>query len=73
MKVNYKGFEINVEREKALGGWDSTYYQVMEIETGFFLVDSFSDSTDTIREWVKDLKKVVDGYLENPEEWEDNY
>ncbi|WP_137743315.1 hypothetical protein [Robertmurraya siralis] len=71
MKVDYKGFEINVEREKALGGWDSTYYTVMEKKNGFFLVDSFSDSNDTVREWIKDLKKRVDEYLENLEEWED--
>jgi len=33
MKVNYKGFEINAEREKALGGWDNLYFYVMrEIE-----------------------------------------
>lgn len=71
MKVDYKGFEINVEREKALGGWDSTYYYAMEKETGFMLVDSFSDSTDTVREWIKDLKRNVDDYLENPEQWEE--
>lgn len=71
MKVDYKGFEINVEREKALGGWDTTYYTVMEKETGYFLIDDFSEATDPIREYVKDLKKRVDEYLENPEEWED--
>jgi deoxyribodipyrimidine photolyase len=44
----------------------------MEKETGYFLKDSFSDSTDTVREWIKDLKKVVDRYIENPEEWEED-
>ena len=34
MKINYKGFEINVEREKSLGGWDATYYYVMEKDSG---------------------------------------
>ncbi len=72
MKVNYKGFEINVERERSMGGWDSTYYYVMEKETGYFLKDSFSESTDTVREWIKDLKRVVDAYIENPEEWEED-
>jgi hypothetical protein len=72
LKVDYKGFEISVERERSLGGWDSTYYSVMEKETGYFLKDSFSDSTDTVREWIKDLKKVVDRYIENPEEWEED-
>jgi hypothetical protein len=71
MKVDYKGFEINVEREKSLGGWDSTYYYVMEKKTGFFLMDSFSDSTDTVREWIKDLKANVDDYLLHPENWID--
>lgn len=71
MKTKYKGFEINVEREKSLGGWDSTYYYVMNEESGLMIIDSFSDSTDTVREWIKDLKRIVDDYLEDPDKWEE--
>lgn len=70
MKTIYKGFEINVEREKSLGGWDALYYYVMDLKTGYMLIDSFSDSDDTVREQIKYLKEVVDRYLENPKDWE---
>lgn len=70
MKVNYKGFEINVKREKSLGGWNMLYYYVMEKDSGFMLIDNFSDSDETVRDQIKYLKEVVDRYLENPEDWE---
>lgn len=69
MKVNYKGFEINVKREKSLGGWNMLYYYVMKKDSGFMLIDNFSDSDETVRDQIKYLKEAVDRYLENPENW----
>lgn len=73
MKVNYKGFEITAEREKALGGWDSTYFTVVRKSDDWFMIDSFTEATDPIKEIINDLKASVDEYLENPEEWEEDY
>jgi hypothetical protein len=39
----------------------------LEIDSGF------STSEDTVREYIKDLKKVVDDYIENPDEYIDEY
>ena len=71
MKINYKGFEINVKRGKSLGGWDNIYYYIMRISDGWFLCDSFSESEDKIRDFTNDLKNIVDDYLENPSDYED--
>ena len=71
MKINYKGFEINVKREKALGGWDNIYYYIMRIDDGWFLRDTFSTGEDNLREFAYSLKDIVDDYLENPSDYED--
>lgn len=65
VKAIYKGFEINVERSGIL------YFTVMELDTHWPLVDSFEDSSETIREKIKQLKEVVDDYLENPSDYID--
>ncbi|MCY8549449.1 hypothetical protein MOD25_05965 [Bacillus haynesii] len=70
MKVNYRGFEIEAKREKALGGWDSIYYTVMHEDDGWFLEDNFYECEDVIEDFVNDLKKLVDDYLENPSDYE---
>lgn len=71
MKADYKGFEINVEREKCLGGWSMLYYTVMRKSDGYFLIDSFEDSEERVRDQVSFLKGVVDRYLIDPSEFED--
>ena len=69
MKSNYKGFEINVRREKCLGGWDLLYYDIFRILDGYHLVGSFEDSAETAREKVKQCKDIVDDYLQNPKNY----
>lgn len=71
MKTVYKGFEVEVKREKCLAGYPMLYFTVMRQSDGWYMIDSFSDSEDTVREMIADLKKSVDDYLENPEDWED--
>lgn len=71
MKINYKGFEINVTREKSLGGWDNIYYYIMRIDDDWFLEDNFSTGEDDLRDFAYGLKNIVDDYLENPSDYED--
>lgn len=71
MKTKYKGFEIDIRREQALGGWDNIYYSVMRESDGWFLCDSFSTGEDKLKDFANDLKNVVDDYLENPNDYED--
>jgi len=71
MKITYKGFEINVRREQALGGWDNIYYSVMRESDGWLLCDDFSTGEDKLKDFANDLKNVVDDYLENPSDYEE--
>lgn len=70
MKIRYRGFEIEVKREKCLAGYNLLYYTVVR-DDGYFLIDRFSYSADTVREMIGYLKQNVDDYIEHPEDWED--
>lgn len=71
IKTNYKGHVLEVTREKSLGGWDTLYYSVYT-PTGYELLSSFEDSEEKIRDKLEQLKEVVDRYIENPSEFEED-
>lgn len=64
MKTNYRGFEIEANREMSLGGSSNIYYTVMRKDDGLFLEDGFYETDDTIRDFINDLKLTVDDYYE---------
>ena len=68
MKTTYRGCEIEVTREKCLGGWDMIYFDIFD--DGFEVTSGFSETTDTVREVIEDMKKVVDDYRAHPEDYE---
>jgi hypothetical protein len=68
MKTVYKGCEIEVNIDKCLGGWDMLFFSVFD--DGFEVTSGFSESSETIREFIKGLKEVVDDYRAHPEEYE---
>lgn len=70
MLIEYKGFKLKAEREKCMAGYNMVYYSAYRISDGWELCCRFSDSADTVREFIKDLKSIVDDYLENPQEYE---
>lgn len=71
MKANYRGFEIEATRERALGGWSSIYYTVIRTSDGWFLSDGFTEAEDKIRDFIGYLKEDIDHYYENPSDYED--
>ena len=68
MKTTYKGCEIEATKDKCLGGWDMIFFSVFDDE--FEVTSGFSESSETIREFIKGLKEVVDDYREHPEDYE---
>lgn len=68
MKIKYKDCEIEVKREKCLGGWCMLFYSVMD--DGFEVTSGFSNGEDKIEDFANDLKNIVDEYRENPELYE---
>lgn len=73
MKVEYKGFEIEVTKGKSLGGFECLYFYVLRLSDGWMFKDSFEESDDTINQKIKDLKSIIDDYLENPQDYEEEW
>jgi hypothetical protein len=69
MKTTYKGCEIEVTKERCLGGWNMLFYSVFD--DGLEITSGFSESSDTVKDFIKGLKNIVDNYRENPEEYLD--
>jgi hypothetical protein len=67
MKTTYKGCEIEVFRDQCLGGWEMLFFSVFD--GNYEVTSGFSESSDTVREFIKDLKELVDDYREHPEEY----
>lgn len=71
MKVDYKGYEIEVKREKCLGGWGMLYYSIFRKSDGYECLSSFEDSGETVRDKINQLKERIDNELEEFEKlWE---
>lgn len=71
IKTNYKGFELSLERNQALGGWENLYYYAMREEDGWFLVDEFTEGEDSLETMLSILKATVDDYILHPKDYED--
>lgn len=66
MIAKYMGFEINVTRERALGGWYNLLYILVVRESdGLVMVDTFSEGADTVRDMVGYMKNRIDAELED--------
>ena len=70
MKTIYKGFEIDVRREKCLGGWSQLYWSVSRISDGWEMISDFADTEDTPATLTQCMKNRIDEYLANPELYE---
>lgn len=66
MKVAYKGFDIEVTKEKCLAGYKLHYFSIFRQSDGFEVESGISDDGDTIRTWIGMMKGRVDGFIENP-------
>jgi hypothetical protein len=69
MKVFYKGHEINVVKDKCLGGWEQTDYSIFRVSDGFECTSGFADTSDSVRETIKYLKERVDEELKSDDPW----
>ena len=76
MKVIYRNCEIECTRSKSLSGEIMLFYSVFDLgvhDKDFEITSGFSEGEDTVREFIKNLKKVVDDYIDNPDEYIDIY
>lgn len=66
MVINYKGFEIEVSRDDCLAGHSMIYYSIFTAD-GTELDCGFSDTEDTVLDYIEFMKNRVDEYLEDSE------
>jgi len=71
MKVVYRGHEIEVTREKCLGGWSELYTSVFRLSDGLECVCAVEDSEEKVVDQVRYMKERIDEELASENPWED--
>lgn len=70
MKITYKGHEIDVHKDRALGGWTSIYYSIFRQSDGYECTSGFScEDRTNIHTFVKLMKERVDAELAENDPW----
>lgn len=69
MKVDYKGHEIDVHRDRACGGWMSIYYSIFRKSDLFECASGFSTGSDRICDFMRYMKQRVDAELAEDDPW----
>lgn len=71
MKVVYRGHEIEVTREKCLGGWSELYTSVFRLSDGLECVCAVEDSAEKVVDQVRYMKERIDEELASENPWGD--
>lgn len=69
MRQNYRGHEIDVRRERSLGGDVLLYYTIVRVSDQYVPVESFTTGSDTVRDYVRYMKKRIDAELASDDPW----
>ena len=73
MKIKYRGYEIDVHRDKCLGGWSQLYFSIFELndegEPWIERLTNFTTGDDTVREYIGYMKERIDAELEETHPW----
>jgi hypothetical protein len=68
MKVEYRGFDIDIEKANCLAGYKLTYFSVFRKSDGYEMTSGVSDDDDTLQTWIGMMKGRVDGFILMPSE-----
>lgn len=60
MKVNYRGYKIEAERQKTMTGYDLVYLSIVRLSNNHFVEESHNDSGEPIHEIIKNAKRRID-------------
>ena len=63
MKVEYKGHEIEVKRERCMAGWMLLYYSIFRLGDGYEVTSGFTEDQSSVKEYVGYMKKKIDDEL----------
>ena len=69
MKAVYRGHEIEVKRDRCLGGWQMLYYSIFRLSDGFECMSGFEDSAEKSQDKIAQLKERIDNKLADDDPW----
>lgn len=69
MKVVYRGHEIDVRRERCMGGRLMLYYSIFRVRDGHECTSGFTEDTSPVSTYVGYMKERVDAELSDPDPW----
>ena len=69
MKTVYKGHEIDVRRERCMGGWSQLYYSIFRLSDGHECTSGFTTDTSPVRTYVGYMRDRVDAELAGADPW----
>ena len=72
MKDSYRGHEIEVFRDKCLGGWSQLYYSIFRESDGYECTSGFTSDESPTRTYMKYMKERVDAELQEADPWGEN-
>jgi len=68
LKEVYRGHELEVKREQAMGGWDNLYYSAYRVRDGYGAIDSFTSDESPLADFMKELKEMLDERMKEVKE-----
>ena len=72
MQTIYRGHEINLSRERCMGGWDMLYYSIYRQSDGYECASGFTEDESPLRTYMKYMKERVDAELADADPWGEN-
>ncbi len=70
MKIEYRGFDIDVYRSMCMGGWQQMYLSVFRQSDHYELICDYTEALDPVRDAVKWMKNRIDQFIVDPKEEE---
>ena len=65
MIENYRGYKLEARREKCMAGYSLVYFSATRMSDRWVAIDSFADTSDTVRTIIKFLRDRVDDLIDN--------
>jgi hypothetical protein len=69
MKAVHRGHDIDVHREKSMGGDMLLYYSIFRQSDGYECASGFSTGSDTVKDFMDMMKERIDAELADPQPW----
>lgn len=69
MRVVHRGHEIDVKRDRCMGGWSQLYVSIFRVSDGHECLSFHTDDASPVRDYVGYMKERVDAELADADPW----